>query len=73
MDVEGMVRKSILFPEILWEEISEWRFDQRIGTEADAIRQLAQMGLHYHKLSQHPDWQRTEANVIEDLNSSLAG
>lgn len=71
MEIDGMIRKTILFNESLWAEISEWRFDHRIGTEADAIRQLAQMGLHCHKLMQHPDWPRIEANLVEDLNNSL--
>ena len=71
MDVEGMVRKSILFPDNLWETVADWRFTERLSTEADAVRTLVQMGLHYHKLRQHPDFERHEANLIEDLNSSL--
>jgi hypothetical protein len=73
MQIDGMIRKSVLFPEDLWGLIQDWRFDQRIGTEAEAVRTLVQMGMHYDKLRKHPDFDRHEATMIDELNSQLAG
>lgn len=38
-------RKSVTLPDSMWDAIAEYRFDQRIATEAEAIRQLIQAGL----------------------------
>lgn len=38
-------RKSITLPETMWEAITAFRFDRRIATEAEAVRQLIQAGL----------------------------
>ena len=43
-------RKSVTLPEGMWNAIGEYRFYNRIPTEAEAIRQLIQKGLdlpHY--------------------------
>ena len=39
-------RKSVTLPESMWNEIGEYRFYNRIPTEAEAIRQLIQRGLN---------------------------
>jgi metal-responsive CopG/Arc/MetJ family transcriptional regulator len=43
--LEPLARKTISIPESLWEEISEYRHNERIGSEAEAIRRLLQSGL----------------------------
>ena len=66
-------RKSVIFPADLYQEIEDFRFDQRIKAEVEAIRVLVQMGLHYDKLRKHPAFAETEADIIDELNSTLAG
>jgi hypothetical protein len=38
-------RKSIAPPDRLWAEVVEYRFSNRIGSEAEAVRRLIQAGL----------------------------
>jgi len=45
------VRKIVSLPKELWEEVSDYRFDNRLGTEADALRRLIQLGLDAAKAS----------------------
>ncbi len=40
-----VVRKTITLPLALWERISAHRHDNRISSEADAVRQVLQAGL----------------------------
>jgi hypothetical protein len=70
--MEQGTRKTIIFPDDLWEIINDWRFDNRLGTEAEAVRTLIQMGIHYDKLKKHPEFAQHEANIIEELNNSIA-
>jgi hypothetical protein len=42
---EPASRKSVTLPESMWAAIGEYRFYNRIPTEAEAIRQLIQRGL----------------------------
>lgn len=72
MEQEASLRKTILFNEELWELIQDWRFERRLNTEAEAVRTLIQMGMHYDKLSKHPEFAQHEANMIEELNNSIA-
>ena len=65
-------RKSVIFPADLYQEIEDFRFDQRIKAEVEAIRVLVQMGLHYDKLRKHPGFSQHEANIIDELNNALA-
>ena len=65
-------RKSVIFPAELYQEIEDFRFDQRIKAEVEAIRVLVQMGLHYEKLRKHPAFAEHEANIIDELNNALA-
>ena len=37
---DAMIRKSLSLPAELWDRLGAWRHDQRIGTEAQAARQL---------------------------------
>lgn len=39
------VRKSVSLPKSMWDEIAEYRFTQRITTEAEAVRRLLQLAL----------------------------
>lgn len=73
MENDATLRKTILFTEPLWEQVLDWRFEQRLNTEAEAVRTLIQMGMHYDKLRKHPGFAQHEANIIEELNNSLAG
>ena len=65
-------RKSVIFPADLYQEIEDFRFDQRIKAEVEAIRVLVQMGLHYNKLKKHPAFDEHEANIIDELNNALS-
>lgn len=42
---EPVTRKSVTLPDSLWAEVSEFRFSERIGSEAEAVRRLIQAGL----------------------------
>ena len=54
---EPASRKSVTLPESMWAAIGEYRFYNRIPTEAEAIRQLIQRGLD---LPRHLEpWQAT--------------
>lgn len=39
------VRKSVTLPKSMWDEMAEYRFTQRITTEAEAVRRLIQAAL----------------------------
>jgi hypothetical protein len=43
--LEPLARKTISIPVSLWEEVMEYRHNERIGTEAEALRRLIQSGL----------------------------
>lgn len=70
--IETGARKSIVFPIEMYQEMEDFRFNERIRIEVDAIRTLVQMGLHYYKLKQHPAFAEHEANIIDELNNALA-
>ena len=42
---EPTSRKSLTLPDRLWNAVRDYRFDQRIETEAEAFRRLLQLGL----------------------------
>ncbi len=42
---EPVTRKSVTLPDSLWAEVAEFRFSERIGSEAEAVRRLIQAGL----------------------------
>jgi hypothetical protein len=44
-DTKTTMRKSLTLPKELWDAVTDYRFNQRIGTEAEAIRQLLQSAL----------------------------
>lgn len=62
-------RKSVIFPADMYQEVEDFRFDQRIKSEVEAIRILVQMGLHYAKLRQDPAFAEHEADTIDRLNA----
>jgi hypothetical protein len=45
MEKEPPSRKSITLPQRMWEDISAYRFDNRITSEAEAVRRVVQAGL----------------------------
>lgn len=42
---EPTARKSVSLPASLWERLSEFRHENRIGSEAEAIRRIVLAGL----------------------------
>ena len=42
---ETTVRKLVSIPREVWEKIEDYRFDNRIRTESQAIRRLIELGL----------------------------
>jgi hypothetical protein len=42
---EPISRKSITLPDRLWAAVQDYRFSRRLGTEAEAVRQLLRAGL----------------------------
>jgi hypothetical protein len=42
---ETNTRKTVSLPDSLWQEIAEFRFSKRFGTEAEAVRRLLIVGL----------------------------
>ena len=42
---EPLIRKSISLPGRLWAAVADFRFDRRLGSEAEAVRQLLAAGL----------------------------
>ena len=42
---ETATRKSVTLPNSMWAEVAEFRFSERIGSEAEALRRLVQAGL----------------------------
>jgi hypothetical protein len=43
------VRKALQFTTEQWEKVRAFRFEQRISTEADAVRRLIDLGLETGK------------------------
>lgn len=43
--LRGFTRKTVALSDEMWREIAEFRFAERIGTEAEAIRRLLQSGM----------------------------
>ncbi len=45
METAYPVRKALQFTAEQWEKVRDFRFDRKIGTEADAVRRLIDIGL----------------------------
>lgn len=65
---DDLVRKSIYFSEGLWEEIEDFRFDNRVKSEAENIRILVQAGIYLYKLRNDPVFVQAEEAAVERLN-----
>ena len=65
------VRKVVILSSDQWAEIAQWRWDNRINTESDSIRNLLAAGLHYYKLMQDIDFQAAEAAALNRLNNNV--
>jgi hypothetical protein len=61
----------MLFPETLWTEIEDFRFDNRIKSDVEAIRLLMKAGLHFIKLQQDDQFARAEQEAVERLNAQV--
>ncbi len=46
---EPSTRKSVTLPDSMWQEIADYRFAERIGSEAEAVRRLILVGLRAEK------------------------
>jgi hypothetical protein len=66
---DQLIRKSMLFPESLWSEIEDFRFDNRIKSDVEAIRLLMKAGLHFIKLQQDDQFTQAEQEAVERLNA----
>ena len=66
------VRKVVILSTDQWAEIAQWRWDNRINTESDSIRNLLAAGLHYYRLMQDDTFQQVEAQAAERMNNASA-
>ena len=64
------VRKVVILSQEQWAEITQWRWDNRINTESDSMRNLIAAGLHYYKLMGDQDFQAAEAAALNRLNNN---
>jgi Arc/MetJ-type ribon-helix-helix transcriptional regulator len=46
---EPVTRKSVTLPDSMWREIADYRFSERIGSEAEAVRRLLVAALKTEK------------------------
>mgnify|MGYP006284528105 FL=1 len=66
---EQIVRKSLYFSEDLWESFEDFRFDNRIKSEAEGLRILLQAGIYLCKLREDPVFVQAEEAAVERLNN----
>ena len=66
---DDLVRKSIYFSEDLWEAFEDFRFDNRIKSEAEGLRILLQAGIYLCKLREDPLFVQAEEAAVERLNN----
>ena len=64
------VRKVVILSQEQWAEIAQWRWDNRINTESDSMRNLIAAGLHYYKLMGDAAFAEAERQAIERINAS---
>ena len=63
------VRKITHFPVDLWAEVSDWRWQHKLNTEADSVRNLVAAGLHYYKLMQDEGFRQAEGSAAERVQN----
>jgi hypothetical protein len=44
------IKKLFCFSQTEWDEIEQYRFNERFETQSEAVRTLIKLGLQYHKL-----------------------
>ena len=66
---EQIVRKSLYFSEDLWESFEDFRFNNRIKSEAEGLRILLQAGIYLCKLREDPLFVQAEQAAVERLNN----
>lgn len=64
------LRKVVILSRDMWGDISEWRWANKINTEADSLRNLIMAGLHFYKLMEDPEFQAAEAAALNRLNNN---
>ena len=52
---QPVTRKSITLPRELWQAVDDYRFSERIGSQAGAVRILLQVGLEARPKGRNPD------------------
>ena len=67
------VKKITYYPMSLWEQVVDYRWSQKFGTEADAVRNLVAAGLHYFNLMQDEGFQQAESQASERMNNAGLG
>jgi metal-responsive CopG/Arc/MetJ family transcriptional regulator len=79
-DAPAASRKSVSLPSDLWKKVEDYRFDNRVATESEAIRRLIELGLkalpepatvasiagHYSR-TDRPDLAEAVLNAEKDL------
>jgi hypothetical protein len=55
---ETTSRKTITLPDQLWDQVDEYRHNQRISSEAEAFRRLVRLGLDAAPRSRPPPRKR---------------
>ena len=68
--MSNIVRKITHFPTELWAEVSDGRWEHKLNTEADAVRNLIAAGLHYYKLMQDEGFRQAESAAAERFQQS---
>ena len=63
------VRKVVILSTDQWAEIAQWRWDNRINTESDSIRNLLAAGLHYYRLMQDDARLREAEELHRELDA----
>jgi hypothetical protein len=66
---EQLIRKSMLFPESFWSEVEDFRYDNRVKSDVEAIRILMKAGLHLIRLQQDEQFAQFEQEAVERLNN----
>jgi metal-responsive CopG/Arc/MetJ family transcriptional regulator len=53
--LESSTRKSVTLPDSLWQELADFRFANRISSEAEAIRRIIRDGLDVNRTKESTD------------------
>jgi len=65
------IRKTIVVQPEQYERIKDFRFENRMTTEMDAIRTLIEMGMHFAILKDDEQFNIDEQAAVERLNKTI--